>query len=505
MKKIQKKLTLGAASLALIGGMAPMLTNDTYAYSEFPLDLSETFYTTVGPDYFTFIDLYNYDYVNDVSIRVADTSIADRYYGSESTTRGKSAKRDTKSIDYIPESSWCGEYEDFVCIQGKKIGETELIITVNGETSRVPLKSVELTPEANNVGVFGDKFTGSASIEGADEGLLHLETYNSSESVSVTIRGNRGTEYTVRAQQNNDYLSYKNGAMLLWGIGDQVVGGGTYFTFYPVEIENNVNDSEETNEELKASTLALLMELDNEEKYWDAFDNQYVRINNIELNTGAIANVSFTQPNYPWAAQSYKTSLDLEDAELSSSAKEKLAAKLPEKVGDASFKAIYATIDLMYRRYSGGGEYVVGDVISRPIDVAPSLGDEIYSMSFAEFTKLGKEVEVTLDASELPALKNGYTRKLYVAIEDGNKVELVDGEYNEKTKTFTFKTNLLGNFAYGYADELVPKVPDTGIAPKNIVMVTTATFTPLTAIALGAFIARSKKKAAHKLAKKINR
>ena len=502
MKKHSKKLALGAASLALIGGMSPIFTNNTYAYSDFPLDFSETFYTTIGPDYYTYIDLDGYDYAEDVTVRVADTSIADRYYGDEGylpksvdkIRLDDAATVRAKAPIPILKKNPC-RFEDMICIQGKKVGETELIITIDGDTTRVPLKSVKLTPEASQVGALGDTFTGTASIEGADESLLHLDDYMSTDNVSVSIRGNQGTEYTIRSRKDSSYGRPYGRADLLWKIGEQYVDGGTEFTFFPIDVENNIDDSDETEAIAKNDTISLYMSFDNYMDEHGLPESEYLRLNNFELENGSIANLNISVAQGGSVSNGvFRTYLNIDDSSASAAVKEKLSAKLPEKVSGVTHKILTAETKYCGIRESAASAQAVG---------LGGNSDE-YCIDFAEFVQFSAPLTLTLDASDAPELKAGYKRTYYVTMEKDGKVETIDAEYNEKAKSFTFSTNILGDFAYGYVDEFVPVVPDTGIAPQKVAMVATATFAPLAVLTLGAFIARNKKKAANKLAKKHN-
>ena len=517
MKKYGKKLAFGAASLALIGGMAPMLTNNSYAYT---YNYSDMLYTTVGPDYFTILDIEGITDQEGVTVRSADTSIVDRYYGddiNDAMIFGKKLAAEKERKVPIGAPSFVCSMEGYICLQGKKIGETELTIYSNGDTYRYPITSVKLTPEANNVGALGDSFTGTATIEGADEDLLSLVDYDSRGNVNVSIRGNRGTSYTVRSYKDSD--SSRNRAYLYWRIGDQYVSGGTNFTFYPVEIENNVDGLDETNTILKEATLDLILSFEGNGTLKpipvDALSSAKgvssdgaIVINDFETRDGSIADINFNTYDINGPLANYKTIYDLDENDLSSALKTKLTDKLPNTISNIAYKNVSIKTNYGFYDYSGSDGPIKAVAKRELVELVDDSDYDDYDVAYiayAEFKKLGTPLNITLDVSDAPELKSGYTRKYYVAMENGNKVELVDGEYNEKAKTFTFATQYFGNFAYGFVDELVPKVPDTGSPLEKVAKTAAVSFLPLIALTGVAFGIRNRKKASHKLAKKIDR
>ena len=508
MKKIYKKLAFGAAALALVGGIAPTLINNTYAEGTLikPPLLRDTLYTTVGPDYFTMIDLDGItDQGYEIDVDIEDTSVATRYYGVES---GHSPKKKVKTSSdtraakgkKFADPDYCDD-EYVLCLQGKKIGETEITIYVDGSAYDYNLVSVKLTPEAYNVGAFGDSFTGTATIEGADEELLTLDYSDYWGNASVSNSGSRGTNYRVRSEKYSSYNDSSYGEVeLTWKIGDQYVGGGTDFEFIPLVVVNNIDDLEETDELIKAESLAFFKSLWTNPEFYDSY---YINATDFETETGALANVHFDYDDVDGPTDRYEFTADVKDAELSTAAKNKFVEKLPGKVSDVKYKQVSVTGELYY--YYGGFPSNLAEYSSNDRVAGPSYGSNTRSIEMGEFTKFGTPLNITLDVSDAPELKSGYTRKYYVAMENGNKVELVDGEYNEKTKTFTFATQYFGNFAYGFVDELVPKVPDTGSPLEKVAKTAAVSFLPLIALTGVAFGIRNRKKASHKLAKKIDR
>jgi hypothetical protein len=491
----KKTVIAGAATLALVGGIAPALINNTFAEGSFVL-LRESLYTTVGPDYFTRIDLdgiTDQDY--DIDIEIADTSVATRYYGQDSSYGRKADVSDKKGKKRYIDSDYCS-YDEVLCLQGKKIGNTDITIYVNGNAYYYNLVSVKLTPEALNVGAFGDSFSGAATIEGADESLLTLDDYENWGNAYVSISGSRGTNYRINSDRySSNNSSYYGDVELNWKIGNQYVGGGTYFEFIPLVVTNNIDDSEETDALLKNEALSLFKSLWSDP---ELYDSSYINVDNYETETGALVNIHFSPRNVNGPTDHYEITAGVEDAELSSTTKNKLAEKLPGKVSDIKYKKVSVAGDLYYYYYNGAQSQLNLD--------APAMAPiDIRKIEMGEFTKFSTSLNIALNVSDAPVVKDGYTRKYYVAMENGNKVELVDAKYNEKTNTLSFDTQYFGNFAYGYVDEKkAPVVPNTGTAPKQVAMVATATFAPLALIALGAVIARNKKKATKKLSKKLS-
>jgi hypothetical protein len=265
---------------------------------------------------------------------------------------------------------------------------------------------------------------------------------------------------------------------------------------------------------LANSTASIFETLQNDENFSDMVSDG-MAVSGYEIGDGSVINWYSREPRPPKSGKAskdlslvdsgselpriqseYVVELTAGEANINNTTKDALTAKLPGKATGVTFSSIEANV---YNAYYSESSSVNERGIS-------SVDEDINKDKIADFVKLGKAVTISLDVSDAEPVKSGMTRKWYVTREVNGNVETVsDITYNEKAKTITFKTDTFGNFAYGYVDtKAAPSVPNTGSAPEKVAMVATATFAPLAAIVLGAFIARSRKKAANKLAKKHN-
>ena len=534
----KKPIIAGAAALALVGGIAPALINNTNAYTR---DDDDVYYTTVGPYYFTATpnlrEMAEED--SDIYMEIEDTRVADWYDGysselihaaesmylSTSGVEKKAVTRGTMPIDgYFPIYSDDCDYQ-YACIQGKKVGETQITVYRNGSIiDRYTLKSVKLSPKARRMIPYGRTISETGSLEGEEDDVLILRNALSrSESSMVSIKGER--EYKITTSNQSPY----GGATLVWTIGNQQVGGGTDFMVVPVSAYDKISESEENEDKLANSTASIFETLQEDEEL-SYLIREGRSVYGYEINDGSVINWYSRQSGGGSSAQrddkiiekgiaeskllnakvsvepriqsEFVVELTAEEAEIGNNAKNALTEKLPGKVAGVTFSALEANVYNVYYRESGGYDSLLMNMRSGTL----VAGQDYEKDKIADFEKLGKAVTVALDTSDAEPVASGMTRTWYVVREADGKVETVsDITYNEKTNLITFETDTFGNYAYGYVDEkTAPLVPDTGTAPEKVAMVATATFAPLAAIALGAFIARSKKKAANKLAKKLN-
>ena len=503
LARSNKKFIAGAVALALVGGIAPSLVQKTNAWVvENPTE--NYIYTTVGPYYFTesgldLDDIHN----NDATVSIADTSIADFYYGGNggevtlnSVKGGESSKKGAPSYHVLP-YDYCDDM--YACIQGKKIGETEIIISRDGEEDiHIPLKSVELTPKAHNNSGFGNTIKATGELNGASNDLLVLQdAYSDDSSVDVSTSG-RSFTITSRAGES----AWNAYAELIWTIGNQTVGGGTYYTISNINAVDKIF-GDKTNESLLFDATVSLIDTvygDNTGKY-EGFQNFYNEV----MSDGSIANIYLGGESVTKSAKKvavvparrgYLTELTASDSELSESDRSALTSKLPKNTQVTNFADIRAYVYDFYT-YSGGGG-------NEQRSVTIPEDDEIEKYLIAEFVKLSKKMTLTFEAPEVPAVKKGYTRKWYATYKLNGEVKKIDVEYDEKTNTLRLTTDVFGDFAFGYVDEFVPLTPNTGSTMPKVIAVATATFVPLVAIAGAAFVIRTKKRAAHQLAKKHN-
>jgi hypothetical protein len=540
-----KKLIAGVAALALVGGIAPTLISNTHAATD------DTLYTTVGPFYYTTSGL-DLDWINDndATVRVADTSVADFYgYSDEeldamrmvSPVSTESLETTTLDLDGMVSETYPGVPDDdydgplwydycderYACLQGKKVGETEIIISRDGEEDiRIPLKSVELTPKARNLTAAGNTVSGTGSLNGADDSLLRIRGTYRSENVALTVKGERG--YSVSTSSEGS-IRDEIGGEIIWTIGRQTVGGGTYFDFFPIKAVDTINGNKTNEKNLRNSVVNIVDTVYSDpEKYESIFASEG-DIYNFPLNDGSIVNIynrgrisggveaSFAKaisvPSYD--ERGFLVELTAAEPELSNSEENKLTDKMPKNAEVVDFSDIEAVVYRYYYSWNGGGNYyqMNASMLMSGLGGTSDVEDSDYELvkqQVADFVKLGKAISltVTVEAPEADKVAAGYTRKWYATYNEGNKVNRIEVDYNEKNNTLSFETHYFGAYAFGYVDEknrdFVPAVPDTGVAPSKVITTAVATFLPLVGIAGAAFIIRSKKHAAHKLAKKHN-
>jgi len=518
--RANKKLIAGAAALALVGGIAPTLINGTYALSE---DFDESvYYTTVGPFYYTATpDLRSqYENTEGITIEIADTRVADWYYGYSGRQDAKLKEVELKKTAIVKEGTRSGvkavsefypldiddcDYE-YACIQGNKVGETEIIIRQNGSiVDRYTLKSVKLSPKAHRMLPSGRAVSETGSLEGEEDDVLRLRNvlkYDEESDTRVSITGDRSFKITSSKE-----VYPWSGAELVWTIGYEQVGGGTSIEFVPISAYDNVYGLEENEDILANSTATIFEALQEDEDFFVRAIINGQSVYNYETSDGSVINWYSQRPQGGGAVElmgveekapirrgEYVVELTAEDADLKTATENALTAKLPGKATNVTFKSIEANVYSLH--YQNGG----GDVA---LSALRGALDEAEKDKIADFNKLGKAVTISFDVSDAEPAKSGYTRTWYVVREADGKTEAVsDVTYDTKNNRITFATDTFGAYAYAYVDEFVPVVPDTGIAPQKVAMVATATFAPLAVLTLGAFIARSRKKAANKLAKK---
>jgi len=483
---LKKKIILGAAAFALIGGTAPAFVNNSHALQE---NTDNVIYTTVGPHYFTLAGL-DY-YVNEgATMYIEDTSVADFYTGGGEKLIGDGPSfnaeatnlpvatdllrvaKDPDEDEYRPIDNYICGNEEYACLQGKKIGETEIIVEQNGRVvNRIPLISVNFSPEYYVIELGNSVINGEGSIEGADNDLLVLRNILADDGARGTITGQRS--FTIDTTGQN-YSYYQ--IMLVWTIGNQRVGGGTCYETGNLVAEDLIADSKDVEAGLIDSLLDIYRATEVNGLYGAIVEGDKGAI--IEWNDG-----------WSWSASYFKATLDLEETNLSSSKQTKFINSLPKEASTPEFGRLRAKVYFCYE--DSGHERAMEEPVHEGC------------VEEGELIRLSEKTNITINVPDAPALKSGYTRTYYVAIENDGKIENVEGKYDEKTKTFTFSTNLIGNFAYSYTDEFVPVVPDTGSIEK-ITKTAAITFLPLMTLAMIAFGIRNKKKATNKLAKKHN-
>ena len=251
-----KKIIAGAAALALVGGIAPALINNVHA--------ANTIYATVGPQYFTLSGIGNYldsDYIEDIYIE--DTNIAEFYGAEPIVSDGNIGYSDilygSTDYDYPPEEYEC-YMTPFACLQGKEVGETEIVIEYSSHTSYIPLRSVELYPGSfSSYGKVGGTIAGEGSLDGADDSLLKLRSVNSDSTISAEITGDRS--WTVTASEDADW--YEDRAILTWTIGNQLVGNGTYIYLVPVEGVDNLGNIESNKAPMEDAFVSIFRTIED--------------------------------------------------------------------------------------------------------------------------------------------------------------------------------------------------------------------------------------------------
>jgi hypothetical protein len=550
--RANKKIVAGAAALALVGGITPTLILNTNAY-EAANNADDIVFTTVGPYYFTNSGLdLDAIYDDGAEVHIEDTSVADFYMREDEGYIAEGiAVRDSKvqvdfdtvelNLDSLTRESYLSNYDydgpiwygycdtQYACIQGKKVGETNIVIEREGkEDIRIPLKSVELTPKAITVAALGKSISGTGSLKGADDSFLRIRESYRDDGVAIALNGERG--YTILS--SNDTNSSDGAyAELVWTIGNQTVGGGTMYRFMPIEAKDLVFGSTENEDALIDATAKLFEKIYSDEGAIlnDVHNGRDVL--GVQLEDGSIVNILGLKST-PRKAESkapalmvkgeaadrvmvgprsgFLTELTTEEAIISKAEETRLNSKLPKNTTVVDYENLKATVYRFYR-YSGGSK-------ARAVESVLPESDEEYieKDALAEFTKLGKKATISLEAPEVEPVEAGKTRKWYATYNNNGQIERVDVNYDAETNTFTLKTNVFGNYALGYVDtdntpatdnkkSDTPKVPDTGIAPEKVVTTAIATFVPLASLAVIAFITREvKKKTSNKLAKKFN-
>ena len=469
----KKKILAGVTALTLIGGIAPALINNSYAAETNPYyDPDETIFAAVGPYYATSVyEELRYYRQNDYNIRITDTDVAD-FYESDGL------------FD-------CGYLE---CIQGKKIGDTEIVLKKLGEeTIHIPVRSVELTPKAYIAEELGGQISITGSLNGADDSLLAIEDVGKNGNVTISRTGQRSI--SIRSFDDED--TFASSAIILWKIGNQTVTA-TFCVFARAEGVDNVYHLPENEEILKKAAINVLVsaEIFGAEYPGEAvttIDGSVFRFENTDGDGGSVVKL--------------QGALDLNGASASESTKNKLKEKLPDNIKDVTFKDITISVNIFTKRE----QFIpIGPVVGSVVGSQESLGqssatddDDIHLIGHYE--SLSEPITMVIDVSDTTEVANGYTRKWYVTRDNNGTIERIEASYDKSTKTIRFSTNIFGLHAYGYVDEkAAPLVPDTGMAPQKVAMVATATFAPLAVLTLGAFIAKNKKKASNKLAKKHN-
>jgi hypothetical protein len=483
----KKKLLLGALALALVGGIAPTSINNTYA--TFDPGVPDTVYTVVGPDYFTYVD---YWVEEGETFRIADTSVADfyQYDGPSPKASGKSAP--SLKVGYGGPISPFYCYGKYECIQGKKIGTTEIIHEKDGvEIERMPLTSVKLNPGANIMINRGETITGTGAIEGADNNLLHLEEVGARDGSAAVKTGERS--YTVISA--NDTYMFRDVAHLVWMIGDQEVGGGTFFRSLNTSAVDNVYHSAENEALLSEILKDIYLQINTNH------DIYYGQTFTIVASDGTVAH--FNNLRYDEEPSSVRISLDIDETKPAEVTKDQLTSELPNGTKGVKFTNIKANICECFKE---SGEII--RVQSNNVGYGgEAVEDDEECEKAAEITQLGQDLDMAISVENVAGVKAGYARKWYVTRDNNGVIERIEATYDEETKTIHFKSNGLGFYAYGYVDEKinnVPGVPNTGIAPQKIIATAAVTITPLIVIAFVSFTVREKNRKANKLAKKHN-
>ena len=555
--RANKKIVAGAAALALVGGITPTLILNTNAY-EAANNADDIVFTTVGPNYFTNSGLdLDAIYDDGAEVHIEDTSVADFYMREGGSLQAEGINlRDSKvqvdfdtvelNLDSLTRESYLSNYDydgpiwydycntQYACIQGKKVGETNIVIEREGKDDiRIPLKSVELTPKAMTVAVLGKTISGTGSLKGADNSYLRIRESYRDDDVAIALNGDRGYTILSSKDANSSYSPY---AELIWTIGNQTVGGGTEFRFMPIEAKDLVFGSTENEDALVDATAKLFEAIYSDDgTIMNTVYNGRDALN-VQLEDGSIANI-FGRESSPRKAESgtpmtrvkagtaareiaapsrgYLTELTTEEAIISKAEETRLNSKLPKNTTVVNYENVKATVYRFYRYSNNAEKGIKVDAMVAP-ENTPYEDYDIEKYSIAEFTKLGKKATISLEAPEVEPVEAGKTRKWYATYNNNGQIERVDVDYDAETNTFTLKTNVFGNYALGYVDtddtpaaddkkSDTPKVPDTGIAPEKVVTTAIATFVPLASLAVIAFITREvKKKTSNKLAKKFN-
>jgi len=485
-----KKFIAGAAALALVGGIAPALISNSHA--------EEAIYTTVGPDFYTIMN-NALDYYDVSRIYIEDTSIADWY-----------------------DESWECEAE-YSCIQGKTVGETEIVVVRNTESNLyIPLKSVQLNSKAYYAHDNRSTVERTASLTGASNSLLSIYDWDDYGDGNGEFTRTGAASY--RISSNN--IENENDFYITWQIGNQLVGGGTEVLLAPFEGHDLISHNEENEEILKNAAVSLIEE--NEDVTSLSYDGW------VEDSKGNSAySVTFTDDelrnflnNVRTGAPYARGATLMADEYIPESAADKqetINMVFEEDVTDARFLTTYAHIGNCVSLLSGADYFN---------DLDPEDGIATYDeksgrvcMNAAYIEELAEPVTISLDTDFAEPVEDGFERTWYVyeniirKAVSGPRFTPVEFTYNEENDTLDFETTVFGAVAYGYIDKEVedepvdeptdepkedtPAVPNTGSTDK-VVTTAVATFLPLMAIAAFSFVARAKKRAANKLAKKFN-
>ena len=473
----------GFATMALAAcvsaGNVNAIERDVYGSID---NLPDELYTLVGPMYFTFSSIESDElYDGNHYAYIEDTDIADFLV----SPFGGGMAMDENMPPTIMECT-----DNYACIQGKKAGETNLIIEEDGEVvKRIHLVSGTFAPEYAKYIPSGVTYEGSGELTGIDNDLLKLvSVYTPSSKVQISKTGTRSLKIT-----SNDTLDQGKVACGIWKIGNQYIGGGTNYNIIMVEV-NDEASLNNANRDLLAFTTTSIFET----IAYDPWNYGEKLMNGIDLPDLTVANGSKINIIHPgeneyWVAYmpgfpGSKYTIDLElinEDHFKDGYAEELKENLPEKATSVSAGAIHVEVN----------------------SVSPTFNSEdpttIYIGEVVEFSD---DITVTIQNVEVPELKAGYTRTWNVAFTDyEGETEVIDAEYDSEAKTLTFKTSKVGDFAFGYYDEFIPLVPDTGSALEKVAKTAAVSFLPLIALTGVAFGIRNRKKASHKLAKKIDR
>ena len=464
----KKKLLLGALALTLVGGTAPALVNKTHAAA--PI---QTMYTTVGPAYYTTTDFAD---DSGLSYRIADTSVAD-FFDAGGGKKGVAPA----GVEAYPISERACYVSIYGCIQGKKIGSTEIIVERDGEEiSHIPLVSVELFPRASSFINAGETITGTGSIKGADNNLLKLVSASSYyDDIVAAKTGDRS--FTIATTSDNYHFL---AAELSWQIGNQRVGGGTNYLSFPVKATDNIFHSAENEAKLAAIAFQILA---------TTFDASSYEGGPITLEDGSIFIPIQRDPILVGDRSTLEITLDLEETTPAEDFKDELTSGFLDGTKGIKFAQTKADLTLC-------------TINSGPVERSVSSDDtECYLIG--TYTQLGQELDMTLSVENVAGVKAGYARKWYVTRDNNGVIERLEATYDEETGTIHFKSNGLGFYAYGYVDEKinnVPGVPNTGARPMQQIATAVATVMPITAVIIFGSVLAIKKRAAKKMAKKFN-
>ncbi len=493
-----KKLIAGVAALALVGGITPALILNTHA--------EEMIYTTVGPDFYTITkDALNY---SDVSrIYIEDTSVADFY-----------------------DESWdCSE--EYSCIQGKKTGETEIVVErTDNETLYLPLKSVKLNTNKYYVQDNRTTIERTATLTGAGNSLLSIYEVEDDEAGDATLEQTGTASY--RISSNN--IENENTFDITWKIGEQIVGGGTEIVLRPIEAHDKISHNSENEKILREAVVSLI------EANEDVTSLSYNGTISDEAGNVAYGR-KYTDSELRDFLNNVRTGapygvgaiMDISEYDPKTDNREEEVYKMvfgDKEVSGVHYMTAYIGIGNCVNLVSGA-DYLKRDDYEDMYTSIASYDEESgrVCMNAARVEKLAKPLTYTLKTDDVEPVKEGFKRTWYVYLPDytiapGPDVDhafnVVDSVYDEENNTLSFKSEYPAEFAYAYVDSEIeaepeegpeekpkddtPAVPNTGIAPTKVVSTAVTTFLPLMAIIGFAFIVRNKKKASNKLAKKHN-